>query len=103
MGKMTRGEFISRLEKLNKDTDWDKAYKFFERQSGTRVETNKEVLRNSWVFDVAWHVYHGVGTTKEIKSTTQKIRNYVRKKFTNTHEDTLYPSWGRLPRNRMGV
>jgi|TARA_Y100001951_G_scaffold46354_1_gene36597 hypothetical protein len=78
MGKMTRGEFISRLEKLNKDTDWDKAYKFFERQSGTRVETNKEVLRNSWVFDVAWHVYHGVGTTKEIKSTTQKIRNYVK-------------------------
>jgi len=75
---MTRGEFISRLEKLNKDTDWDKAYKFFERQSGTRVETNKEVLRNSWVFDVAWHVYHGVGTTKEIKSTTQKIRNYVK-------------------------
>ena len=78
MGKMTRGEFISRLEKLNKDTDWDKAYKFFERQSGTRVETNKEVLRNSWVFDVAWHVYHGVGTTNEINSTTQKIRNYVK-------------------------
>ncbi len=78
MGKMTRGEFISRLEKLNKDTDWDKAYKFFERQSGTRTETNKEVLRNSWVFDVAFHVYHGVGTTKEIKSTTQKIRNYVK-------------------------
>ena len=74
---MTRGEFISRLEKLNKDTDWDKAYKFFERQSGTRVETNKEVLRNSWVFDVAWHVFHGDVTTKEIKSTTQKIRNYV--------------------------
>ena len=75
---MTRGEFISRLEKLNKDTDWDKAYKFFERQSGTRTETNKEVLRNSWVFDVAFHVYHGHGTTELTKSVTQRIRNYVK-------------------------
>ena len=53
---MTRDEFISRLEKLNKDTDWDKVYKFFERQTGKRTETSKEVLRNSWVFDVAFHM-----------------------------------------------
>ena len=65
---MTRGEFVSRLEKLNKDTDWDKAYKFFERQSGQRTETSKEVLRNSWVFDVVFHIYHGVGTSKITKS-----------------------------------
>ena len=41
MGKMTRDEFVSRLEKLDKDIDWDKAYKFFERQTGKRTETSK--------------------------------------------------------------
>ena len=68
MGKMTRDEFVSRLEKLDKDIDWDKAYKFFERQTGKRTETSKEVLRNSWVFDVVFHIYHGVGTSKITKS-----------------------------------
>jgi hypothetical protein len=77
MGKMTRGEFITRLEELNPDVDYKKVLKFFERQTSKRPETNKEVLRNSWVFDVAWHIYHGHGTTGLTKSVTQRIKNYV--------------------------
>ena len=77
MGKMTRGEFITRLEKLNSDVDYKKVLKFFERQSSKRTETNKEILRNSWVFDVCFHVYHGVGTTIKTKVKTKLIRNYV--------------------------
>ena len=77
MGKMTRGEFITRLEELNPDVDYKKVLKFFERQTSKRPETNKEVLRNSWVFDVCFHVYHGAGTTKETKIKSKIIRNYV--------------------------
>ena len=77
MGKMTRGEFITRLEKLNSDVDYKKVLKFFERQTSKRTETNKEILRYSWVFDVCFHVYHGVGTTIKTKVKTKLIRNYV--------------------------
>ena len=77
MGKMTRDEFITRLEKLNPDANYEKVLKFFERQTSKRPETNKEVLRNSWVFDVCFHIYHRVGTTNETKVKTKIIRNYV--------------------------
>ena len=52
MGKMTRDEFIKSLEKLNPDVNYENVLKFVQRQTKHRTETNKEVLRASWVFDV---------------------------------------------------
>ena len=80
MGKMTRDEFIKSLEKLNPDVNYENVLKFVQRQTKHRTETNKEVLRASWVFDVVFHVYHGVGTTKPTKVFSQIIRNYVKTK-----------------------
>ena len=80
MGKMTRDEFIKSLEKLNPDVNYENVLKFVQRQTKHRTETNKEVLRASWVFDVVWHVYHGVGTERPTKVFSQIIRNYVKTK-----------------------
>ena len=80
MGKMTRDEFIKSLEKLNPDVNYENVLKFVQRQTKHRTETNKEVLRASWVFDVVFHIYHGVGTKKPTKNLSQIIRNYVNTK-----------------------
>ena len=80
MGKMTRDEFIKQLEKYNPDVNYENVLKFVQRQTKHRTETNKEVLRASWVFDVVWHVYHGVGTERPTKVFSQIIRNYVKTK-----------------------
>ena len=104
MGKMTRDEFVSRLEKLDKDIDWDKAYKFFERQTGKRTETSKEVLRNSWVFDVVFHIYHGVGTSKITKSFRLRIINYVKTQhYKDNYKLFMGRDWMDLPAIKNGA
>ena len=74
--------------------------KVVQRMSGKdRAETPKEILRASWVNDVAYHVYHRIGTKHDRKIPTKKlIRNYVKTKhYQECYRTFFLKEWDQLP------
>lgn len=74
--------------------------KIAQRMSGkSRQETSKEVLRASWVYDVAYHVYHRVGTKHDRKVPTKHIiRNYVKTEhYQECYKTFFLKEWDQLP------
>ena len=78
MSKVSWEAVLSKCKEL--DLKPESVLKIVQRMSGKgRKETSKEVLRASWVNDVAYHVYHRVGTDHDKKvQNKQIIRNYVK-------------------------
>lgn len=64
-----------------------------------RVETPGEILRGSWVYDVAYHVYHRIGTDHNNKITNKMvIRNYVKTDHYRLCYKTFHQKdWDQLP------
>ena len=74
--------------------------RIIQRMSGKeRKETSKEVLRASWVNDVAYHVYHRVGTDHDRKVPNKTIiRNYVSTEHYRLCYKTFHlKEWDELP------
>ncbi|HAT67084.1 MAG TPA: hypothetical protein DCS66_21240 [Flavobacteriaceae bacterium] len=74
--------------------------KVVQRMSGKdRAETPREILRASWVNDVAYHVYHRIGTNHDKKIPTKKlIRNYVKTKhYQECYRTFFLKEWDQLP------
>ena len=76
--------------------------KMAERMSGKgkRKETSTEVLRSSWIYDCAWHIYHRVGTKDQKKKITKAkvIRNYVETRHYQDNYKTFFQKgWDELP------
>jgi hypothetical protein len=78
MSKVSWETVLSKCKEL--DLKPESVLKIVQRMSGKgRKETPKEVLRASWVNDVAYHVYHRVGTDHDKKVPNKTIiRNYVK-------------------------
>tara|TARA_R100001086_G_scaffold239775_1_gene165441 strand:- start:496 stop:1074 length:579 start_codon:yes stop_codon:yes gene_type:complete len=74
--------------------------KVVQRMSGKdRAETPREILRASWVNDVAYHVYHRIGTNHDKKIPTKKlIRNYVKTEhYQECYRTFFLKEWDQLP------
>ena len=74
--------------------------KVVQRMSGKdRAETPREILRASWVNDIAYHVYHRIGTNHDKKIPTKKlIRNYVKTEhYQECYRTFFLKEWDQLP------
>jgi hypothetical protein len=78
MSKVSWETVLSKCKEL--DLKPESVLKIVQRMSGKgRKETPKEVLRASWVNDVAYHIYHRIGTDHDKKVPNKTIiRNYVK-------------------------
>ena len=59
-------------------------------KKGKRPETSKEVLRSSWIYDCAWHVYHRVGTKDQKKKITKTPLLIMTQKFFSPFDSLCY-------------
>ena len=71
MGKDSWETVLAKCKEL--DLKPESVLKIAQRMSGKRTETPKEILRASWVNDVAYHVYHRIGTKHDRKIPTKKL------------------------------
>ena len=80
MSKVSWETVLSKCKEL--DLKPESVLKIVQRMSGKgRKETPKEVLRASWVNDVAYHIYHRIGTDHDKKVPNKTIiRNYEKRK-----------------------
>ena len=98
MSKVSWETVLSKCKEL--DLKPESVLKIVQRMSGKgRKETSKEVLRASWVNDVAYHVYHRVGTNHDKKVPNKTIiRNYVRTKhYRECYRLFNQKEWDELP------
>ena len=99
MGKDSWETVLAKCKEL--DLKPESVLKIAQRMSGkNRTETPKEVLRASWVYDVAWHVYHRTGTTDQKKKITQTklVRNYVETQhYQDNYKVFFQKEWDQLP------
>ena len=79
MSKVSWETVLSKCKEL--DLKPESVLKIVQRMSGKgRKETPKEVLRASWVNDVAYHIYHRIGTDHDKKVPNKTIiRNYEKR------------------------
>lgn len=99
MGKVSWETVNAKCEEL--EVKPESILKIVNRMSrkGKRTETPKEVLRASWVYDVAYHVYHRIGTEHDKKIPTKRIiRNYVKTKhYQECYKTFFLKEWDQLP------
>ena len=100
MGNVTLKELILKIKELELEpvTVFKLISKMGKRGKG-RVETSKEILRGSWVYDLAYQVYHRVGTDHDKKITNRMvIRNYVKTEhYQKCYKLFLQKEWDQLP------
>jgi hypothetical protein len=100
---MSKVSWEAVLEKLKElELKPESFLKMAERMAkkGKRAETSKEVLRSSWIYDCAWHVYHRVGTKdqKNKITKTKVIRNYVEsQQYQDNYKTFFLKGWDELP------
>lgn len=100
---MSKVSWEAVLEKLKElELKPESFLKMAERMAkkGKRAETSKEVLRSSWIYDCAWHVYHRVGTKdqKNKITKTKVIRNYVEtQQYQDNYKTFFLKTWDELP------
>ena len=80
MGKMTWATFLKRVQKEFPKAEPDKVFNMIKTMFSKHKESYKEVLRNSWVFEVIWNVFNETATPDDGKKRTTKqiIRNWVK-------------------------